>query len=284
LTTLAANVDAIMTNWADANRQVIAASGRCRIVARYGVGLDNIDVAYCSEHQIPVTNVPDYCLTEVAEHALASILTLGRKIGFYHLQTKQGIYDLQSGPVLRRIEGQTVGIVGFGNIGRRLAEKCLGTGMKVSAYSRSNSDPMPGVTMVSLQELLRESDYVSLHVPLTETTRHMFGLDEFRAMKRSAYLINTARGGIVNHEDLWAALTANEIAGAALDVQDPEPPDLNLPLYRDPRVVVTPHAAFYSQESLEQLRTRVATQVLVRLQGGIPEHVVNRSALDSPGG
>ena len=277
LATLAADVDAIMTNWAQTTSRVISASGKCQIVARYGVGLDNIDVDYCSNHNIPVTNVPDYCVTEVAEHALALILALGRKTAFYHEQTKRGIYDLQSGPSLRRIQDQTVGIVGFGHIGRRLAEKCRGIGMQVIACSRSNRDLLPGVANVSLPQLLRESDYVSLHVPLTESTRHLLGLSEFRTMKCSAYLINTARGGIINHDELWMALTEDEIAGAALDVQEPEPPDLSLPLYRDPRVIVTPHAAFYSLESLQQLRTRVATQVLVRLQGGLPEHIVNRS-------
>ena len=123
LATLAADCDAIMTNWVKVPQQVIEASPRCRVVSRLGIGLDNIDVAYCTRQGIPVTNVPDYCVIEVAEHALALLLGLARKIGWYHLQTKQGEYQLQSGPTLRRIEGQTLGIVGLGNIGGRLAEK-----------------------------------------------------------------------------------------------------------------------------------------------------------------
>ncbi|MCA9271098.1 MAG: C-terminal binding protein, partial [Planctomycetales bacterium] len=160
-------VDAIMTNWAKVPAEVIAAAEGCRIVSRLGIGLDNIDVAYCTAHGIPVTNVPDYCLIEVAEHAMALVLTMARKTAFYHAQTKQGVYELQAGPRLRRIEGQTLGIVGLGNIGRRLAEKALGLRMRVVAQSRSRRDVPPGVEVVSLDELLAQSDYVSLHVPLT---------------------------------------------------------------------------------------------------------------------
>src|SRR5688572_18611124 len=158
-------VDAIMTNWAKVPQPVIEASPKCRIVSRLGIGLDNIDVAYCTSRGIPVTNIPDYCLIEVAEHALALILALSRKVAFYHHETKAGRYQLQAGPKLRRIEGQTLGIVGLGNIGRKLAEKALGIGLKVIATSRSRKNPMPGVDFVTLDELLTRSDYVSLHTP-----------------------------------------------------------------------------------------------------------------------
>lgn len=272
-------VEAIMTNWAKVPREVIAASGKCRIVSRLGIGLDNIDVAYCTEVRIPVTNVPDYCLIEVAEHALALLLSLSRKVSFYHQQTKQGTYQLQAGPKLRRIEGQTLGIVGLGNIGRKLAAKALSLGLRIVATSRSRKEPMPGVEFVSLDELLARSDYVSLHTPFTPDTKQMIGAAQFAQMKPSAYLINTARGGLIDHAALAAALDSGKLAGAALDVQDPEPPDLSQPPYSDPRVIVTPHAAFVSEESLENLRRRVARQVAVRLTGGMPENVVNPSVL-----
>jgi D-3-phosphoglycerate dehydrogenase len=268
-------IDAIMTNWAKVPQAVIEASPKCRIVSRLGIGLDNIDVAYCTSRGIPVTNVPDYCLIEVAEHALALLLALSRKVAFYHYQTKAGRYQLQAGPKLRRIEGQTLGIVGLGNIGRKLAEKARGLGLKMLATSRSEKEPMVGVEFVALDELLAESDYVSLHVPLTKDTRHMIGAAQLARMKPSAYLINTARGGLIDTAALAAALSAGKLAGAALDVQDPEPPDLSQPPYSDPRVIVTPHAAFVSQESLENLRSRVARQVATRLTGGVPENVVN---------
>jgi len=267
-------VDAIMTNWAKVPQPVIEASPQCRIVSRLGIGLDNIDVAFCTSRRIPVTNVPDYCLIEVAEHALALILSLSRKVAFYHHETKQGRYQLQAGPVLRRIEGQTLGIVGLGNIGRKLAEKARGLGLQIVATSRKQQ-PLLGVEYVTLDELLARSDYVSLHTPLTSATRHMIGAAQLARMKPSAYLINTARGGLVDHAALAAALQAGQLAGAALDVQDPEPPDLSQPLFHDPRVVITPHAAFVSQESLANLRSRVARQVAARLTGGVPEHIVN---------
>ena len=267
-------VDAIMTNWAKVPQAVIEASPQCRIVSRLGIGLDNIDVAYCTSRGIPVTNVPDYCLIEVAEHALALVLSLSRKVAFYHHETKQGRYQLQAGPALRRIEGQTLGIVGLGNIGRKLAEKARGLGLAIVATSRKR-EPMLGVEYVTLDALLARSDYVSLHVPLVPATRHMIGAGQLAQMKPSAYLINTARGGLIDHAALLAALEKGQLAGAALDVQDPEPPDLAQSIFQDPRVVVTPHAAFVSQESLANLRSRVSRQVATRLAGGVPECVVN---------
>jgi D-3-phosphoglycerate dehydrogenase len=268
-------VDAIMTNWAKVPQAVIEASPKCRIVSRLGIGLDNIDVAWCTSRGIPVTNIPDYCLIEVAEHALALLLALSRKVAFYHHATKAGRYQLQAGPKLRRIEGQTLGIVGLGNIGRKLAEKALGIGLTVIATSRSGKSNVAGVKIVSLDELLATSDYVSLHVPATPQTRHMIGAAQLAKMKPSAYLINTARGSLIDTAALAAALEAGRLAGAALDVQDPEPPNLSQPPYNDERVIITPHAAFVSEESLANLRLRVARQVAARLKGGVPENVVN---------
>lgn len=279
LATAATGVDAIMTNWAKVTRPVIAAAPNCRIVSRLGVGLDNIDVAFASERGIVVTNVPDYCLIEVAEHALALLLSLARKTAFYHHQTKSGQYDLKAGPPLRRIEGQTLGIVGLGNIGRRLAHKAMGLGLSVIATDLVQSNPLPRVAWCNLDELLARSDYVSLHLPATPQTRHLIGARELGLMKPTAYLINTARGALVDHAALAQALAAGRLAGAALDVQEQEPPDLCQPPYNDPRVIVTPHASFLSVESLENLRTRTARQVATRLAGGVPENVVNSQVL-----
>lgn len=280
LARLATGVDAIMTNWAKVPAKVIEAAPNCRIVARLGIGLDNIDVATATQRGIVVTNIPDYCLIEVAEHALALLLSLSRKVAFYHHETKQNRYQLQAGPVLRRIEGQTLGIVGLGNIGRVLAAKAQGIGLNILATSRSQRDPMPGVRFVSPDELLAASDYVSLHTPLTSETRQMIGATQLARMKPSAYLINTARGGLIDNAALAAALVGGQLAGAALDVQDPEPPDLNTPPWNDPRVVVTPHAAFVSEESLADLRERTARQVADRLRGKRPENVINPTVLE----
>lgn len=272
-------VHAILTCWARVPAAVIDASPNLRIVSRYGVGLDNIDVTHCTRRHILVTNVPDYCRNEVVEHTLALIFALGRKIAFYHQQTKQQRYELGAGPPLHRMVGQTLGVVGLGAIGRKLAERAQALGLQVVAATRRSVEPPPGVTLCSLDALLERSDYVSLHVPLTDQTRGMIGREQLARMKRSAYLVNTARGGVVDHAALAAALKAGEIAGAGLDVQQPEPPDLNRPPYSDPRVIVTPHAAFASVESIAELRRRAAQHVADHLTGKRPENVVNPQAL-----
>lgn len=273
---LARDVDAIMTNWAQVPASVLEAAPKCRIVCRLGIGLDNIDVATATRLKMLVTNVPDYCLIEVAEHALALVLSQARKVAFYHHETKQGRYDLQAGATLRRIEGQTLGIVGLGNIGLCLAKKATGLGLKVLATSRSKKPTPPGVTLCSLNELLSGSDYISLHVPATPETRGMIGREQFALMKPTAYLVNTARGAIIDHAALAEALATGKLAGAALDVQETEPAPLDRPPYNDPRVIVTPHAAFVSAESLANLRSRVARQVVACLAGERPENVVNQ--------
>ena len=281
LAALARDADAIMTNWAKVPKAVIAAATRCRIISRLGIGLDNIDVAFATERKIVVTNVPDYCLTEVAEHTLALLLSLARKVAFYHHETQSGRYDLGAGPPLKRIEGQTLGIVGLGNIGRIVAAKAMALGLKILSTSRSRKEVPTGCRICSLEELLASSDYVSLHLPLTDATRRMIGARELALMKPSAYLINTARGGLIDQAALAAALDAGQLAGAALDVQDPEPPNLAAPPFNDPRVIVTPHAAFVSQESLSNLRARVARQVATFLKGQRPENVVNPAVLST---
>jgi D-3-phosphoglycerate dehydrogenase len=273
------DVDAILTCWAKVPAQVIDAAPRCRMVARMGIGLDNIDVAHCTRRGVLVTNVPDYCLAEVSEHALALILACGRKVALFHQQTKQGHYDLQAGLPLRRIAGQTLGIVGLGAIGRELARRAQGIGLHVVATRRSRQEPPPGVVWRTLPELLSQSDYVSLHVPLNEETRGLIGAAELHRMKPTAFLINTARGGLIDHRALAAALAEGRIAGAALDVQEVEPPDLAQPPYSDPRVIVTPHAAFMSEESLHELRVRAVRQVACVLMGQTPENIVNPEAI-----
>lgn len=279
LAAAAIGVDAIMTNWAKVPESVIAAAPGCRIVARLGIGLDNIDVQAATRRGIVVTNVPDYCLIEVAEHTLALLLTLARKVAYYHHDVQSGQYDLRKWLPIERLEGQTLGLVGLGNIGRLVARKAQGMGLKVIATGRTRREA-PGVEWRdTLDELLAESDYVSLHLPLVATNRHMIGRDQLRRMKPGAYLINTARGGLVDPAVLAEALDAGWLAGAALDVQEPEPPDVTQPPWNDPRVIVTPHVAFVSEASLENLRTRTCRQVIDRLEGRRPENVVNPEVL-----
>lgn len=275
---LAPGMDAILTCWAPVTARVIDAADKCRHIARTGIGLDNINVARATERGILVTNVPDYCLREVAEHALALVLVLGRKVAAYHLATKAGAYSLVAQLPVDRIEGKTLGIVGLGQIGSLLAAKAAAIGMRVIGTNRSGR-PFPGVEWRKFDELLAESDYVSLQLPLGPETRHIINRDTLARMKSTAYLVNTSRGGLVDHAALAEALAAGQIAGAALDVQDPEPPDLSQPPWNDPRVIVTPHVAFYSAEATEDLRMRVARQVVAFLRGERPENVVNPAVL-----
>ena len=181
---------------------------------------------------------------------------------------------------MKRLAGATLGLVGFGRIARALLPKARAIGLDVLAHSQRSDDYGTGCPMVSLDDLLARSDFVSLHVPLTEATHGLLGDRQFQQMKPTAYLVNTSRGALVDQAALWRALSTGRIAGAALDVFDPEPPDLSQPLFRDERVIVTPHAAFLSEESLRDLRTRASQQIAEALQGRRPENVVNPQVYD----
>lgn len=281
LSRLAAECDAIATCWAKVTEKVIRGSPRCRIVARCGIGLDNISVATATELGIPVTNVPDYCIEEVADHALALLLALTRNIGFLHQRTKQGEYEPFSGIPMHRLCGRRLGLVGFGRIARAVRERALPLGLEVVASSPSGNDYGTGCKMLSLDELLRTADIVSLHPPLTSETRHMLDAAAFAIMKPGVFVINTSRGGLIDPQSLHAAILDGRVAGAGLDVFEPEPPDLDAPLYRDERVIATPHAAFISEESVAELRRRVFEQIVARLSGQTPENVVNPEVLDA---
>ena len=275
LVKLANDVDAIVTNWAKVTDLVIRSSVRCRIVSRTGIGIDNIAVSTATELGIPVTNCPEYCVSEVSDHALGMLLACARRIGFFHARTKRGEYDLSAATSMHRLSGQTVGLVGLGHIAQVLVPKLRALGFKLLAHTPSGSDHGTGCRMVSLDELLRESDYVSLHAPLIPETRHLINADRLKLMKPTSYLINTSRGGLIDPHALWSAIQNQSMAGAALDVFEPEPPNLNEPLYQDERVIVTPHAAFVSAESLVEMRTQAIHHVVQALRGEVPDHIVN---------
>lgn len=273
---LATGCSALLTNWAPVTAAVVrAAAPGCRVICRTGIGLDNIAVTTATELGIPVTNVPDYCVGEVADHALALLLACARQIGFYHLRTKRDEYRADAAASVPRLQGKVLGLIGLGRIGSNLACKAKALGFEVVAHTATGQAHGTGCQMLSLDELLAASDFVSLHAPLNAGTHGLLRLAQFEKMKPTAYLINTSRGGLVDHADLWTALERRLLAGAALDVFDPEPPDLSQPLFRDERVIVTPHAAFVSHESLVELRTRAARQAADALAGRRPENVVN---------
>ena len=273
LVELAQDVEAILTCWARVTPEVIDAAPRLQIIARLGIGLDNIALEHAARRGVLVTNVPDYCLTEVAEHTLALLLALARRVALFHLATKQGRYALAEGLPLRRLAGQTLGIIGLGQIGRRVAELARGVGLRVVATGRTVVS-VPGVEWLPLDDLLAQSDFVSLHVPSTSDTRHLINASSLARMKPGSFLINTSRGAVVDEAALAASLAEGHLAGAALDVQATEPPRLDQPPFNDPRVIVTPHAAFVSTESVAELRLRAARQVVDALAGRTPPHVV----------
>jgi D-3-phosphoglycerate dehydrogenase len=277
---LATKVQAIATCWAKVTEEVIQAAPQLRHIARMGIGLDNINVAAATQRGIVVTNVPDYCVTEVADHALALLLACIRNVAFYSRQIKNGVYQLAEGPPMHRLRGRTLGLVGFGRIAQDVFHRARAFGLDVQATTTSGNDYGTGCRMVSLSELLSTSDYVSLHAPLTPQTRHMLNPETLGRMKPGAFVVNTSRGGLIDHEALWQSLRAGLIAGAGLDVFEKEPPDLTHPLFADDRVVVTPHAAFVSEESVTELRERVARQILAVLEGQEPENVVNPASRD----
>ncbi len=275
LVAAASDVDAIATNWACVTEAVIRASGRCQTVARFGIGVDNIAISAATALGIPVTNCPDYCVSEVSDHALGLLLACARRIGFFHGRTKRGEYSLAAARPMQRIAGQTLGLFGLGHIARELVPKARSLGLNVIAHTASGHDYGTGVRMVSFAELLSASNYVSIHAPLNESTRSLFDAAALAQMKPTAYLINTSRGGLIDEAALWNALQRDCLAGVALDVFDPEPPDLSRPLFQDERVIVTPHAAFVSEQSVRQLRFQAMEQVVAVLEGRRPNNVLN---------
>jgi len=281
LVACAADVDAIAACWAPVTAAVVNAAPRCRVICRMGIGLDNIDVGAATAIGIPVTNVPDYCVDEVAEHTLALLFALARNVAYFHEQTKRGLYALESAPPMQRLKGRTLGLLGLGHIGSAVAVRARCLGLRLLARTRSGDDRGTGCKMVDWETLLAESDFLSLHAPLTAQTRHVIGAEALAKLKPGACLINTSRGGLIDTIALTDAMAAGRLAGAALDVFEIEPPDLTAPLFRDPRVIVTPHAAFVSQQSLIELRERVARQLVEALEGRRPENVVNPSVYES---
>jgi D-3-phosphoglycerate dehydrogenase len=278
---LAPEAAGILTCWKPVTRRVIEQATGCLAIARYGIGLDNIDVPCATEHGIVVTNVPSYCRDEVAEHALSLILACARKIAAFDGSNKAGVYNLRAHAPIYRIRGKTLGIVGFGQIGRTLFQKASGLGMQTLVYDMV---PVPAslerkVKAVALEELLASSDFISLHVPLLPQTRNLMRLETFRKMKPTAFLVNTCRGEVIDGAALIQALDEGLIAGAALDVYPQEPPPPDSPLLRHPKIIATPHASFYSEESLQELQETAATQMADVLRGKLPRWIVNQGVL-----
>lgn len=285
LKTFAPTMDGILTCWNPVREPVIVAAKKCQVIARYGIGLDNIDVDVATEQGIVVTNVPAYCMDEVSDHAMGLLLACARKIPRFDRAVRSGTWDQNIGPEMHRIRGKTLGIVGFGRIGQAIIPKAKAFGLTINVCSpRTDAKRIQqqGAQKVSFPELLATSDFITIHAPLTEETECMFSSAEFRAMKPTAFLINTSRGGIVDTTALTIALRNGDIAGAGLDVLETEPPNQNEELLTLDNVIVTPHAAFVSEDAILELEVTAARCVAQVLTGQLPESVVNPSVLEQP--
>ena len=273
------DADAVMVQHANISRRVVEHLEKCQIIARYGVGFDNVDVAAATECGIMVSNVPDYCIDEVSSHAIALLMACSRKIVQLSNSVKAGQWTyIVAEPVYKMI-GQTLGIVGLGRIGSAAARKGLGLGLKVQAYDPYVFETDLDVVFVDFDILLRTSDFVSIHAPLTDETYHMFGKNEFEKMKKGAFLVNTARGPIVDGAALYEALEASEIAGAGVDVMEQEPISQDDPLLKLDNFIITPHTAWYSEAAQNLLQREAARAVLAVLKGGRPRSLVNPEAV-----
>jgi D-3-phosphoglycerate dehydrogenase len=274
----AADADALIVQYADVDEAALRALERCRGVVRYGVGVDTIDVDAATRLGVWVVNVPDYGVEEVSDHALALLLGLLRGIAPLDRAVRAGRWDDAAAGPLRRLSTRTVGVVGCGRIGAAFARKALAVGLRVRAHDPAGvPDELrdAGVKAASLDAVLQGSDAVSLHVPLTPDTHHLIDADALARMRDGAYLVNTARGGLVDGAALLAALDDGRLAGAALDVLETEPPEPEDALVRHARMVVTPHAAWYSEESAHTLKTEVAREALRVVRGERPRSPVN---------
>ena len=278
---VATDADALLVTYATITAEMIQTLTRCRIISRFGIGVDNVDLAAATSAGIVVTRVPDYCIDEVSDHTLALLLALARKIPFANAQVHAGGWEMSAVVPIHRLRGRVLGLAGFGRIPQLVAPKAKSFGLRVIAhdpYVPAEIFARAGVEAVEFAQVLELSDFVSVHTPLLPETRGLFGAEAFRQMKPTAYLINTARGPIVDELALARALDAGHLAGAALDVMAQEPP-VSSPLVGRANVILTPHTSFYSEESLVDLQVKAAEEVTRVLTGHAPRNPVNPEVL-----
>ena len=283
---VAADADAILVDLAPITRRVIASLQKCRVIVRYGIGLDNIDIPAATEAGIYVVNLPTYCVDEVSTHAAALALTAFRKIMQFDRDVKAGVWDFQRHMPIEGLPGCRVGVVAFGNIARLFIKKMIPFGPEIVVFDPFVADEKIrdfGASPVSFDELVATSDIISLHAPLTAENRHLFGEAQFRMMKPTSFIVNTARGGLIDEAALYRALKEGWIAGPALDTSDPEPPEPGNPLLKLDNVIFTPHAAFYSEGSLKELHLGAIQEAIRVLSGKAPRVIANKNVVPRGG-
>lgn len=275
---VARNADAIIVCYARLTGDLLRQLTRCKVIGRTGLGVDNIDLPAAKERGITVTYVPDYCLHEVSDHAMALLLALARKIPFSNKLVQAGRWEMPAVVPIRRLQGQVLGLVGFGHIPRLVAPKARAFGLKIVACDPHVAPDVlksAGVEGVSFDRLCEVSDFISVHAPLLPATRGLVNADAFAKMKPGMLIVNTARGPLIDEAALIAALDAGKIGGAALDVVTVEPLAKDSPLLNRDNVILTPHTGFYSVEALEELQTKAATDVARVLSGEKPVYPIS---------
>jgi D-3-phosphoglycerate dehydrogenase len=267
---VAKDADAILVTYAKLTREILTQLTKCKAIGRFGLGVDNIDLPAAKEKGIAVNYVPDYCIREVSDHAMTLLLTLIRKVPLSNKLVQSGRWEMPAVVPIRRIQGTVLGLVGFGNIPRLVAPKAQAFGIKVIAfdpYAKPDVFKAAKVESVDFDTLLKTADYISVHAPLLPATRGMMNADAFAKMKKGAYLVNTARGPLIDEPALIAALDSGQIGGAGLDVVTAEPLAKDSKLLGRDNVIISPHTGFYSIEALDELQTKCAADVARVLSG-----------------
>lgn len=272
------DADALMVQWAPVTEAVVGSLTRCRLISRYGIGLDMIDVDAASRRGIAVANVSGYCVEEVATHAVSMLLALYRHLPQHDRSLRDGTWAPKGFPDTLRLSEATLGLVGVGRIGSLVARVFSALGTRVIGYDPAPAGA-PGIEFTSLDDVLAQSDLISLHCPLTPATRHIVDAAALEAMKPTAVLVNTARGGLVDQQALVSALERGTIAAAGVDVFEVEPLPAASPLLLAPNLLVTPHTAWYSRQALPALQAETVQNVVDFFQGRDVRSLVNAGAL-----
>jgi D-3-phosphoglycerate dehydrogenase len=280
---VARNADAVIAEYAPLSARVIQSLPRCKIISMNAAGYDNVDVEAATATGILLVNCPDYCFEEVADHTMAMVLSCARGIFQYDRRVRDRIWDYKSAGLRERVRGSVLGLLGFGRIAQAVAARARSFGIKVLAFDPFIPDAVfrsKGVESATKERTLAAADYLSIHVPLTKGTRKLIGPEELSRMKHSAYIVNVSRGPVMDEKALYDALKSRIIRGAALDVLENEPPDFDNPLLSLDNVLITPHAAFYSEDSMVEVRSRAAKEVIKVFKGELPDQIVNAKVLE----
>ncbi|HET7626797.1 MAG TPA: C-terminal binding protein [Bacillales bacterium] len=270
----------LINQYAPITRKVLAELKELKFVVRYGVGVDNVDVEAATEFAVQICNVPDYGVQEVSDHALALLFNLIRKVSLLSEDVKKGNWDFQVSRPIRRTSELTLGVIGLGRIGYNVAKKASVMGWNVIGVDHKDYSDDPYVRQVDFATLLKEADMITIHVPLTEETKHMFRRETFKQMKDGSIIVNTARGPIIEETALIEAIRSGKLAGAGLDVLENEPPEADHPLFAYDNVILTPHSAWYAEESAYDLKRKAAEEAARLIEGEPIRYPVNRVASD----